>query len=69
VGLQYDLRLGPPFCGYGRRKPPWWEPWVAIAVCFGLVMLGYLWGRWRGPPGYPAWCKLGAWLCRRQRLL
>ena len=43
--LQFDPNPGPPWCGYGRNKPPWWEPWVAIAVCFGLVMLGWLWGR------------------------
>jgi|GEM_PF-5673273 len=43
--MQFDPRPGPPWCGYGRRKPPRWEPRVVLAGCLLVVLIGWLWGR------------------------
>lgn len=44
MGIQFDPRPGPLWCGYGRRVPRW-EPWLVLAGCVALVVLGWLWGR------------------------
>ncbi len=44
MGLQFDPSPGPPWCGYGRRKPPWWEPWLVLGLCVVIVVLGWLMG-------------------------
>lgn len=42
--FRYNPSPGWPFCGYGCRSMPWWEPWVVLAACGLIVVLGWLVG-------------------------